>query len=681
MTEWNIDLPETMYFGPGYETCPYTGEHIDNVVREVEAHTHVAIDTETTGLSIHADIPLFFSLAWGEKKRATLSAYFLDRFRNAFADPMKEWVMARVKYDTHMIANAGIHLAGRLNCVQVMHALLYEDKPHKLKYIAKHILGWTWADFTDTFGKIGKKQSARQLLEKAAAQNFDLLVEYAANDAWGTLHSFWVLKKQLEDSYTYSLFSDKPPYINTMWDYYNKIEVPFAKVLWKMERRGILVDTDRLDKARPEAESEIARLEREIVQLAGRMINPKSTPQLRSYFIDELGLEPLSMTKGGKSGERNPSVDYKFLEHYKHDVPMAATLLKHREYTKLHGTYIVGLRELCDAYGRLHTTFNQDVARTGRLSSSDPNLQNIPRPENDKWGLRDAFITMPEWSVIAADYSQLEMRLLAAASLEESMIGIFQRNWDIHQGNASLMFGIHYEDIDFCKNIIDKGLKKGTIQESDVVLRFQQELPAAVERIQQRHGINVEGALAYVRECIKARADAKNIGFGLNYGMGPGKLAGEINSTLKEAKEKIEVYKATYPAVNNFFKEAVEEGRKYGYSFTVLGRRRNIPMISSHRKDERALGERLAVNTQIQGSAADVCKMAQLNIDAMSLDERYDCHMMLQVHDELVFEAPNEVVSEVKPLIEELMEHPFCVELACPLEAEAGVGLSWGQAK
>ncbi len=670
-----------MYFGPGYEVCPYTGERFENIVREVEAERHVAIDTETTGLSIWSDIPLFFSLAWGRNRRATLSALFLDYFKAAFADPTKEWIMARTKYDTHMLANAGCFIAGRMNCVQVQHSLLYEDKPHRLKYIAKHILGWTWADFQDTFGKIGKKQSARQLLEKAAANDFNLLVEYAANDAWGTLASFWELKKQLEGTYTHSLFSDRPPYINTMWDYYDKLEVPYAKVLWKMERRGILVDTERLDKARPEAEAEIARTEREIVRLAGKLINPNSTKDLREYFIDQQGLEPLTMTKGGKSGVRQPSVDAKFLEHYKHDVPMAETLLQHREYSKLHGTYIVGLRGLCDHYGRLHTTFNQDVARTGRLSSSDPNLQNIPRPENDKWGLRDAFITTPGWSVIAADYSQLEMRLLAAAAMEESMIDIFRRNWDIHQGNASLMFGIPYEDIDFCKSTIDKGLKKGTFNESEVLYQFQQELPAAVERIQQRYGVSVEGAMAYVRECIKARADAKNIGFGLNYGMGPGKLAGQINATLKEAKDKILTYKATYPAVDNFFKEAVEEGKKYGLSFTVLGRRRNIPMIASHRKDEQALGERLAVNTQIQGSAADVCKMAQLNIDAMSLDTNYDCHMLLQIHDELVFEAPNEAVPEVKPLIEDLMEHPFCAELACPLEAEAGVGLSWGQAK
>lgn len=670
-----------MYFGPGYTTCPYTGQDLGTIIREVTAEEYVAIDTETTGLVKWQDIPLFFSLAWGRNRRVTLSAEFLPYFLEAFADPNKEWILANAKFDAHMLANVGVVLQGRLNDVQVMHALLYEDKPHKLKFIAQHILGWTWADFQDTFGKIGKKQSARELLEKAARENFPLLVEYAANDAWGTLLIYRELQKQLESSFTHSLFSNIPPYINTMWDYFDKVEVPYTRVLWKQERRGILIDVARLDKARPEAESEINRVGRELVHIAGRMINLNSPDQMRAYFVEELGLKPLKMTKGGKSGNRQASVDADFLEHYKHDHPACSLALEHREYTKLHGTYLVGIRDLCDPTGRIHSSFNQDIARTGRLSSSDPNLQNIPRPENDRWGMRDAFITLPGWGILALDYSQLEMRLLAAAAMEESMIDIFRRGWDIHQGNASLMFGLPYEHIEFCREVLDKGLKKKKIEPTDLLQIIQQDAQDMLSTIQQRYGLSVDGALAYVRECVKARSDSKNIGFGLNYGMGAGKLSRQINSSLQEAQDKIATYKGTYPAVDKFFKEAVEEGKKYGYSFTVLGRRRNIPMILSHRKDEQALGERLSVNTQIQGSAADVVKMAQLNIDAMDYERKYECHSLLQVHDELVFEAPMEVLEEVRPEIEYLMAHPFCIELSCPLEATGGTGSSWGAAK
>lgn len=1023
-----------MYFGPGYTTCPYTGQDFGTIIREVLAEKYVAIDTETTGLVKWKDLPLFFSLAWGRNRRATLSAEFLPYFLEAFADPNKEWILANAKFDAHMLANVGVVLRGRMNDVQVMHALLYEDKPHKLKFIAQHILGWTWADFQDTFGKIGKKQSARELLERAARENFALLVEYAANDAWGTLLIYRELQKQLESSFTHSLFSRIPPYINTMWDYFDKIEVPYTKVLWKQERRGVLIDVERLDKARPEAEAEINRVGRELVRIAGKMINLNSSDQMRAYFVDELGLKPLKLTKGGKSGNRQASVDADFLEHYRHDHPSCSLALEHREYTKLHGTYLVGIRDLCDPAGRIHSSFNQDIARcmpagelvltnrgyipvecvlagdsvvthlgrarkvvstsvhkpqpiyvvelsngltlrttghhqyktadgwcradalkpgdlvvahsdreewrtvagwdmysvstwgrvrndrtrkvlalqqkgkwghlkvtlqregaqkrgsnrkdfgvhqlvahaflttsgqevrhldgiawnntrenllwgtskentedarrhgtlrgapiltdeqvqeiraaeragqppsttakltfaiaetvrarfadgdgraelarefgvsyqavdnivkdrtwtkppagvsageladkygvsqqtvrdiwagrrwaqppveegcaqqlrrvavqhvwveeleevtygltveedhshitggivthnTGRLSSSDPNLQNIPRPENDRWGMRDAFVTLPGWRILALDYSQLEMRLLAAASMEESMIDIFRRGWDIHQGNASLMFGLPYDHIDFCRNVLEKSLKQGKVEHSEVLDFIKEKMEDVLNAVQQRYGLNVDGALAYMRECVKARNDTKSIGFGLNYGMGAGRLSRQINSSLQEAQEKIAIYKGTYPAVDKFFKEAVEEGKKYGYSFTVLGRRRNIPMIMSHRKDEQALGERLAVNTQIQGSAADVVKMAQLNIDAMGYDQKFECHSLLQVHDELVFEAPEEVVEEVRPEIEYLMAHPFCVELSCPLEATGGTGASWGQAK
>lgn len=1025
---WNIDLPPAQYLGhqtPGYE--------IQRVINEVYNSPVVAIDTETTGLVKWKDIPLYWSLAWGTQ-RATLHADLLPYFTPCFQNPNITWALANAKYDMHILANFGHFLAGKWHCVQVMHALLFDDKPHRLKFIAQHILGWTWADFQDQFGKISAKQSPRQLIERAERENFSLLVEYASNDAWGTLKVYEALKAMLERENTYSLFRTTPPYIETLWDFFAKVESPFTKVLWKMERRGIKVDKARFAAARPEAEKKIADIEREIVQRVGNPINPNSPAQVAAYAAS-LNIKPIKYTKGGKSGVRNPSWDSDTLEHYRNDVPVFGLILDHREYSKLLGTYIIGLHEILDPYDRIHSNFNQDVARcmpagelvltdrgyipveqvaigdqviahtgiprrvvetskhapkaiysvtlsnyltlrttanhqyltkagwkradellngdvvithatareqwrtvpgwtdfsvsswgrvannktghictqykkgtwghlkvclyrngaqkrgedrkdfavhrlvlnafapggrgeirhldgiawnnsidnlaygtphenrqdalkhgsmsqrlagrtklsqedvaairaagspgqppsstsklsyvaaediraryasgegraplareygvsyqavdniirdktwttpeatvatadalaewygvspgtirdiwagrrwqeqdyiegkaatfreaavcmivvhqpeetygltvevdhshvtngivthnTGRLSSSDPNLQNIPRPENDHWNLRGAFITEPGWKVIAADYSQLEMRLLAAAAQQQSMVDIFLRGWDIHAGNAALMFDTPYEDIDAAKDLLKK-MSKLTPQ--DALNEAESKLPGVSQRAGsvQGRGRSVEG---YLRACAGYRSAAKNIGFGLNYGMGPGKLANGLGISLDEAKAKIAQYKDTYPAVEAFMTEAVEEGRRTGYAFTVLGRRRNIPMIASSNKGEQALGERLAVNTQIQGSAADVTRMAQINIDCCGLDIHYSCFNTLQVHDELVFEVPEENVHTCIAEIEELMAHPFSRDLLCPLTAEAGFGDSWGEAK
>lgn len=366
---WNVDLPDTLYLAS-------ESSHDEKVaiLNELRAAKHIAIDTETTGLTRWRCYPLYWSLAWGDK-RATLHADTLPYFIEIFADPSKVWILANAKFDMHMLANVGIHLAGEWHDVQVMHAQLYEDKPHKLKFIAKHLLDWTWADFQDQFGKIGKKQSAEDILRKAERENMDLLIEYAANDAWGTLKVWEELKHQLEDAFTYSLFSDHAPYINTLWDFFYKVEMPYTRVLWKMERRGIKIDRSKFAAAKPEAEQRIKEIEKQIVKQAGFMLNINSTPQMRKYFFDVAKLKPISMSDGGKTGVRQPQVNANFLEHYKHENDVAALVLEHRKLSKLYGTYIVGLDALVDPFDRIHTSFNQDVARTGRLSSSEPNLQ------------------------------------------------------------------------------------------------------------------------------------------------------------------------------------------------------------------------------------------------------------------------------------------------------------------
>jgi len=637
MSQWNIESPTTEYYdhnSPGLEA----------IVREVTATPEVAIDTETTGLVVWKDVPLYWSLAWGNR-RMTLNVSVLHYFSEAFADPNKRWIFANAKYDAHILANVGVRIAGKLVDTQVQHALLYEEQSHRLKDMNQHLFGWKWQDFQDTFGKITKLFSPTDLIRRAEAENFALLCEYAANDAWGTLQIYEELRTQLQRAPTHSLFRDHPLNIQTLWDLFDRVEVPYTSALWTTERNGVKVDLGYLESIAPTAVAEIEDLERAICKEAGTVMNPKSTKQLREYFFDKLQVKPLKMSKGGKTGVRNPSVDERFLAHYEDEIPMAKMLLRHRSLAKLHGTYITGLRDRVDPHGRIHTRFNQDVARTGRLSSSDPNMQNIPKPENDKWKLRGAFVAEDGYDLSVVDYEQLEMRLLAAASGEQGMIDVINKGWDIHMGNASMIFGMPYEEIKAAKNTPEDQLT------------------------------------ARQHECLAARAAAKNIGFGLIYGMGPKKLAGTLNITEAAANAKISQFKEAYPAVEAFTKEAVAETEQTGYAFTILGRRRNVPEIASHRRDERMRGERIAVNTQIQGSAADVVKMAQILLHKSGIDKRFGARPLLQVHDELMHEIPKDYSAQADVEIREWMEHPFPIDLVVPLGVSGNLGNSWLEAK
>lgn len=643
---WNVHLPDAEWYTPG-------DHRIGAIVAELLDQSVVALDTETTGLNIVKDMPLYWSLAWGNR-RVCMPASTLPFFSEVYKKRSIRWIFANAKYDMHILANVGIELAGDCCDSQVMHALLYEEQPHGLKDMAREVLGWKWTDFKETFG-ITKGMSIQDALRWMEQNNLQKLIEYASNDAYGTLKIYEKLKSELEESKTYSLY---PQEFATMADIFFKTEMPFTRVLWKCERNGITVNADYLRSISGPAEEDLARIEREIVQTVGRMLNPNSTPQLRAYFIDELKLRPLTYTKGGKSGVKAPCVDANFLEHYKNEVPAAKLLLDYRELDKLKGTYIDGLQTHMDPFNRIHTRFNQDIARTGRLSSADPNLQNIPNADNDKFKLRGAFIPPPGQDLIVVDYEALEMRLLAAAAMDPLMTQIFLDRKDIHMGNAAMVLGrkngVTYEMIVAAKKM-DKAVKEG-----------------------KEHPSKFTADMAMY---LRWRAQIKNVAFGLNYGMRARKMARDLNIAVEEAGSLIEEYMATYPAVKTFFEEAVRETEQSGYSYTVIGRRRFHPEILSRRDMERFEAQRKAVNNNIQGTAADVVRWAMLNIDAAQLDYHYGCKMLLQVHDELVFECPKETVKEVKVEIKKYMEHPFWTDLAVPLTVSIGSGDSWLNAK
>lgn len=683
---WNIALPSAEYFTP-------ESEGLDGLIRQVDDTNKLAIDTETDGLNLHKCRPYYWSLSWaeanGKERRITMPWTTLKYFKRSFEDYNKKWILANAKFDCHMLANIGTPLKGELLDVSVMHALLYEEESHGLKDMARSLLGWKWTDFTDTFGSLKastcicggteashynksgvcKKTGCSNfmqtnplyLLRKAEKENINLLVDYAANDAYGTWHVFKKLDKELAEANTATIYGNQYPYIRTMHDYFYKTEVPFTRCLYVCERNGLKVDKEYLTNLGPNVLKEMQDIRFKINSLTGRILNPKSKDQLIQYFCVEHKIHPRKLTKGGKSGNKKPSMDDKFLEWVRDEYygtivgEVAGHVSDHEKIQKQYGTYIEKMPGRLDQNDRVHSRLNQDVARTGRLSSSDPNMQNVTGGEKDRFKLRNAFIAEKGNSLIVADYSALEMRLLAAGSQEQAMMDIFHRNWDIHMGNASLVFEIPYDDLVKAKKT-DKMVKDGKL--------------------------GPEAMTEYVHYCLKARGDAKTIGFGLNYGMKEKTLARRMGCSEEEAILKISKYMATYPAVKRFFENEANMAAECGYSFTLMGRRRHLPDMRAVQNYVRFRAQRQSSNFPIQGTAAEACKMAMIYIsEDYELRDKYGYNMCLQVHDEIVGECPDETVEICKGRVKEWMEHPFPTDIGVPLTAEIGSAKAWGLAK
>jgi len=334
--------------------------------------------------------------------------------------------------------------------------------------------------------------------------------------------------------------------------------------------------------------------------------------------------------------------------------PVLKLKRQYGDLKKLHGTYVVGMLERVQPDGRIHTDFNQHVAVTGRLSSSNPNLQNIKRPNEDKkadkYNIRRAFIAPPGKKLIVGDYGQLEMRILAIMAGEQDMLDIFLRGHDIHMGNASIVFGVPYDDIKRAKDMTEEELKALPKKEAE-----------------------------YFLHCLKVRQEAKTIGFGLNYGMQRWTLAKRLGCTPDEAQKKIDAYMNRYPAVAHYFASSIATPRETGFAYT--GRRRYLPDITAEGSEDRSRAERQAANVPIQGTAADVVKVAMIKCREAKLQERFGCTMLIQVHDELVFECPEETVEEAAKAVRECMEHPFPEDFCIPLSVSLGIGSDWSQAK
>ena len=430
-------------------------------------------------------------------------------------------------------------------------------------------------------------------------------VAAAGLEAIATSELVEVLSKQLRERGAWKLFSE--------------LEIPLTGVLAKIERAGVRLDTDYLDEMSLTLARELDAVEHRIYSLAGGPFNIASPPQLRQVLYEKLGLKPSKKTKTGFS------TDAKVLESLIEEHPIIASILRHREISKLKSTYIDALPRLVDpATGRVHTRFNQTVATTGRLSSDNPNLQNIPIRTEEGRQIRRAFIPEGGNQLVVADYSQIELRLLAHLSGDEELSGAFARGDDIHRLSIGKALGID---------------------------------PAEVTPAQRSIG--------------------KMVSYGVTYGMGPFGLSQRLRIPVDQARTYIDGFFATYPGIRPYLDDVVARATEDGFTTTMLGRRRYLPELRSRNPRVRGLGERQALNAPLQGSAADIMKLAMVKVDRAL--EGMAARMVLTVHDELVFEVPEDEVVETAQTIRHVMENAF--ELNVPLTVDLAWGPNWAEAK
>ena len=398
---------------------------------------------------------------------------------------------------------------------------------------------------------------------------------------------------------------------------YGKIEFPLARVLYNMEKEGFFVDTARLSEFSARLAEMIELSCEKIYGLAGEEFNVNSPKQLGHILFEVLGLPPVKKTKSGYS------TDADVMEKLRPYHPIISEILEYRKVAKLKSTYCEGLLSAADEQGRVHTSFKQALTATGRLSSTEPNLQNIPIRTELGREMRKFFAAEKEgYVLIDADYSQIELRLLAAISGDEGMIDAFESGADIHSSTAMKVFGVAADEVS-----------------------------------------------------VEMRKKAKAINFGIMYGMGAYSLSGDLHISVAAAKAYIEDYMHAFPSVEKYLADIVADAKKNGFVTTLLGRRRYIPELSSKKKMEVAFGERVAMNSPIQGSAADIIKLAMVNVDAKLRESGYDARLIMQVHDELIIEAHESCAEEVKALLVREMEG--AISLPVRLAAEVGVGKTW----
>ena len=594
-----------------YETV-LTWPQFDAWLAKIEAAELTALDTETTSLDSFAAriVGVSLSVKVGEACYIPLAhtapgvadqlprAEVLARLKPWLEAGDHKKVLQNAKYDQHVFANHGIALAGIAHDTMLQSYVIESDKGHDLGQLCTRHLGLDTIAYEDLCGKGAKQIGFDQVdIERAAT--------YAAEDADVTLRVHNVLHPQ---------FADEPGLSRI----YHDIEMPARQVIWQMERTGILIDGDILARQSHEIGQKIMALEAQAYELAGQPFNLASPKQLGDILFTKLGLPVKKKTASG-----GPSTDEEVLSELALDYPLPKLLLEHRSLAKLKGTYTDKLpRQINPQTGRVHTHFSQASVVTGRLASSDPNLQNIPVRTEEGRRIRTAFIAPPGSSIVSADYSQIELRIMAHLSGDERLLEAFAHGEDVHRATAGEIFGV---------------------------------TPLEVGPDQRRV--------------------AKSINFGLIYGMSAFGLARQLGLERSAAQTYIDRYFARYPGVARYMEEARETARQKGYVETAFGRRLWFPEIRSSNGNRRQGAERAAINAPMQGTAADLIKLAMIAVQDWLLRSTRKSCLILQVHDELLLEVPDDELIEVRTHLPRLMTQ--VAELKVPLVVEVGVGPNW----
>ncbi|MFP8777558.1 DNA polymerase I [Hydrogenophaga sp. RWCD_12] len=596
-----------------YDTI-LTWDAFDAWLAKIETADLTAIDTETTSLDemVATIVGISFSVTPGEAAYIPLMHAgpdapeqlpldeVLAKLKAWLENPARHKLGQHIKYDRHVFANHGIEVQGYVHDTMLQSYVLEVHKPHGLSSLAERHLGRSGIRYEDLCGK-GAHQIPFAQVDVAKA------AEYSCEDSDQTLDVHRVLWPQIE--------------ADAKLKFIYELEIASSETLYRIERNGVLIDAPTLAKQSHELGQRIFALEQEAYEIAGQPFNLSSPKQLGEIFFDKLGLPVIKKTATGAR-----STDEEVLEKLAEDYPLPAKILEHRSLIKLKGTYTDKLAQLANPRtGRVHTHYAQAVAVTGRLSSNDPNLQNIPIRTAEGRKVREAFVAAPGHVIASADYSQIELRIMAHLSDDHALLRAFHEGHDVHRATAAEVFGI---------------------------------TPAEVSSEQRRY--------------------AKTINFGLIYGMGTFGLAKSLGIENAAAKTYIDRYFARFAGVKQYMDDTRELAKQQGYVETVFGRKLVLPDIQNAKGAKLAALERQAINAPMQGTAADLIKLAMVAVQKALDDQGKGTRMIMQVHDELVFEVPEAEVDWLRVEIPRLMA--AVADLKVPLLAEVGVGPNWDQA-
>lgn len=592
-----------------------TFEQLDAWLARLEKSALIAIDTETTSLDyMKAEIVgLSFAVQTGEAAYLPLAHNYpdvpkqlnreqvLEKLRPLLENPAHLKVGQNLKYDYHVLANHGVTLRGIAHDTMLASYVLDSTGKHNLDFLAQKHLNLKTIRYEEVAGKGAKKINFSEVEIEIAAR-------YAAEDADVCVRLHHALQAKLQAQ----------PNLLAL---YNDLEMPLSSVLARIERNGVLIDDDLLAAQSFELEQQIMSLEQQAHDAAGHNFNLGSPKQIQTILYEQLNLPVVKRTPKGQ-----PSTDESVLQELAEEYELPRLILQHRSLSKLKSTYVDSLPQQISAKtGRVHTSYNQVVTVTGRLSSSEPNLQNIPIRSAEGRKIRQAFIAPNGYKIVAADYSQIELRIMAHLAQDDGLISAFQNGEDIHRATASEVFNVPLGEVS-----------------------------------------------------NELRRNAKAINFGLIYGMSAFGLAKQLDISRTDAQKYIDAYFERYPNVKKYMNETKVLAKEQGFVETLFGRRLYLPEIDSRNPMLRQYAERTAINAPMQGTAADIIKRAMLAVDAWLQTENVSANMIMQVHDELVFEIKTEQVENMVEIIKTLVSG--AADLTVPLIVDVGIGDNWDEA-